>query len=175
MKPKLRNPRRLERPGASEPSLKLAGSAPEDFETPAGGEIAAANASLSAEVAERRQLAELQFGAMATTLAETFPPSVLQAVSGEAHQRAIHAGGFKVYLDRILSEAGNPTDPLEVKLIQQLVCADFQIGTFMAKAANALSLQEVDSCTKVYVNTMAEFRRGLLALSELRSRRRARS
>jgi hypothetical protein len=175
MKSKNGNQRRSLRRGASAPSIKLADSAPADFETAAGGAIAAANASASAEVVERRLLAERHFGEMATTLAETFSPSVLQAVSGEAYQRAIHAGGFKVYLDRFLAAAGSPTDPLEIMLIEQLVCAHFQIENLMAKAANTLNLQEVDIYTKSYVNAMAEYRRGLLALSEIRARRRARS
>ncbi len=173
MKSKLGNPRRPEQRGASAPSIKFARSAPEELGAPAAHVIATANASASAEIAERRQLAEQQFGEMASTLAETFSPSVLKAVSGEAHQRALHAGGFKVYLDRFLAAAGNPTDPLEIMLIEQLVCAHFQIGNLMAKAANALSLQEVDVYTKAYINTMAEFRRGVLALSELRARRHA--
>ncbi len=166
MKSKLGNERRPERRGASR-LIKLAGSAPEDF----GVVIAAANASASAEVAERRQLAERQFGAMATTLAETFPPSVLQAVSGEAHQRAIHAGGFKVYLDRILSDAGSPTDPLEIMLIEQLVCAHFQIGNLMAKVAKAQTLQKVEIYTKACASIMAEFRRGFVARGEFDARR----
>jgi hypothetical protein len=174
MNAKLRKPRRAERLGTSDSSIKLAGSASEDFGIPATGVIEAEFTSAAAEAAERRQLAEREFGAMATALGDAFPPGVLKAVSGESFQRAIHAGGFKVFFDRFLAAAGNPTDPFEIMLIEQLVWAHFQIGTFMAKAANAQSLQEADIFTKAFVNAMAEFRRGLLALDELRSRRHAR-
>ncbi len=42
--------------------------------------------------------------------------------------RTLDVASFKVYLDRVMREAGNPTDPVERMLLEQLVQAHHVIG-----------------------------------------------
>ena len=46
-----------------------------------------------------------------------------------------------LYRDRLLADCGNPTDPIEVMIIEQLGLAHFYLGLMHCKAANAGSVE----------------------------------
>ena len=50
---------------------------------------------------------------------------------------------YKLYRDRLLADSGNPTDPVEVMLLEQLGLAHFCMGLMAAKATNA---GQVNAC-----------------------------
>jgi hypothetical protein len=120
-------------------------------------------------VAVLRQEAQEKFGQLGQTIAEAFPTAVLNAVSGATFGGAVNPGGFKAYLDSLLVAAGNPSDPVETMLVQQLIWAHHQVGNLAGKAAHPATLQEVEVYNQALARIMAEFRRSSLALREYRS------
>jgi hypothetical protein len=116
-----------------------------------------------------RQQAQEKFGELAHNIVEAFPATVLTAVSGAMFGGAANAGGFKAHLDNILAASGNPTDPNEIMMAQQLVWSHHHVGNLVSKAALATTLQEVEVYNQALARVMAEFRRSSLALREYRS------
>jgi len=81
---------------------------------------------------------------------------------------------FLVFRKLMLEEAGDPADPIERMLIEQLALAHFSIGQLRIRSCATdmpkLSLAFSDSATRL----LGEFRRCSLALEEYRSKRAAR-
>ena len=81
---------------------------------------------------------------------------------------------FKVYRDVLLKEAGNPTDPIEIMLIEQLALSHFSIGRLHVRSCSTdipkMALAFEDAATRL----LGEFRRCTLALEDLRAKRAAR-
>jgi hypothetical protein len=81
---------------------------------------------------------------------------------------------FKLYRKRLLKEAGSPTDPIEVMLVEQLALANFHIGRLHMKSCTTehgpLAIAYADAATRL----TAEFRRSALALEDYRAKQLAR-
>lgn len=81
---------------------------------------------------------------------------------------------FKQYRDILLEDAGNPNDPIEKMLIEQLALAHFSIGRLQIKACSMevpkLAIAYADAATRL----LAEFRRCSLALESFREKQAAR-
>ena len=81
---------------------------------------------------------------------------------------------FKQYRDILLEDAGSPSDPLEIMLIEQLALAHFSIGRLQVKSCSMevpkLATAYADSATRL----LGEFRRCTLALEDFRSKQAAR-
>jgi hypothetical protein len=75
---------------------------------------------------------------------------------------------FKAYRDTLVMDAGNPTDPIEVMLIEQLMMAHHNVGRLHMQAAAARDPEEARICNAAAVRLMAEFRRSALALKSYR-------
>jgi len=82
----------------------------------------------------------------------------------------ISTGAFKVYLDKLLADAGNPTDPIEVMLIEQLALAHFNIGRLQIKSCGTDSPQLQVAYSDAATRLLGEFRRCALALEDLRAK-----
>ena len=121
------------------------------------------------DVSALRQQAQEKFGPLGQTIAEAFPALILSTVSGATFGRAIDPCAFKAFFDSVLVAAGNPSDPVEAMLIQQLVWAHHQIGNLAGKAAHPATLQEVAIYNQALARILAEFRRSTLALRDYRS------
>ena len=82
--------------------------------------------------------------------------------------REVGPESFKLYLLKVMEDAGNPTDPIERMLVEQICLAHHNIGRLHVKAASAQSLEEA----RIYVGAAAlltgEFRRCVLALKAYR-------
>ncbi len=81
----------------------------------------------------------------------------------------IDAGAYRAYIDGLLREAGNPTDPLERMMVEQLALAHHNIGRLHVKAASCRSVQEASAYNAAAARLMAEFRRSALALKTYRA------
>jgi hypothetical protein len=86
----------------------------------------------------------------------------------------LSAEGFKLYRDRLLQEAGNPSDPIEIMLIEQIALGHFAIGRLQMKACTMevpkLSIAYSDAATRL----LGEFRRCTQALEDFRAKQAAR-
>ena len=76
----------------------------------------------------------------------------------------------------MLEAAGQPTDPLEIMLIEQLLMAHHRLGMLHTKAATAATVEAGSLYNSAAVRLMAEFRKTSLALRPIaRQRRRSTS
>ncbi len=100
----------------------------------------------------------------------------LQETSGSAYLyctmsqvfREVGPESYKLYLLKVLEDAGNPTDPIERMLIEQIVLAHHNTGRLHVRAASADHLEEA----RVYIGAAAlmtgEFRRSVATLKSYR-------
>jgi hypothetical protein len=85
-------------------------------------------------------------------------------------RRSIDPGAYKVYLDQLLEDAGNPKDPIERMMIEQLALTHFRIGLLHTDAAEAKGIEAVKVYNSVVARMQGEFRRSALALRVYRGR-----
>jgi hypothetical protein len=74
------------------------------------------------------------------------------------------AAGFKVHLEQTLADLGNPTDPVERMLIEQLVLAHFRIAQLHVDAGYCKHAEGMKLYTAATARLLGEFRRTALAL-----------
>jgi len=81
---------------------------------------------------------------------------------------------FVVFRNKLLERCGDPTDPIEIMLVEQLALAHFSIGRLQIKASvidnTKLAIAFGDSATRL----LGEFRRCTLALEDFRAKQAAR-
>jgi hypothetical protein len=75
---------------------------------------------------------------------------------------------FRAYRDNLMKDAGNPADPIETMLVEQLMLAHHNVGRLHIQAAAARDPEEARVCNASAVRLMAEFRRSALALRTYR-------
>lgn len=102
-------------------------------------------------------------------LEELHSATVLSTLAGEVIANELHPGGFKLYRDALIKAVGQPVDPLENLIIDQLLWAHFSIGRLQTTAAGAATAEVNGAFTLAITRLMAEFRKTLLALREYRS------
>lgn len=78
------------------------------------------------------------------------------------------ASGYRAFLDQLVRDAGNPSDPLQVMLLQQMAMAHFRIGDLHGLAAKADDPKAVEAFNNAAGRLMAEFRRSMIALAGYR-------
>jgi hypothetical protein len=93
-------------------------------------------------------------------------PSMLATALGMDHH--FTAAGYRAFLDRVRKDAGNPTDPVEVMLLEQLVMAHYRAAQLQASAGQAQGLEAVRLYNAAAARLLAEFRLTALALKEYR-------
>jgi hypothetical protein len=74
------------------------------------------------------------------------------------------AAGFKVHLERTLADLGNPTDPVERMMTEQLVLAHFRIAQLHVDAGYVKGAEGMKLYTAAAARLLGEFRRTALAL-----------
>ena len=94
-----------------------------------------------------------------------FPAAMATAIPVS---KEIGTAAFKVYRDGLLKQAGSPTDPIEVMLIEQLALAHHRTAQLHAQAEQAKSVEESKVFTMAAVRLTGELRRLALALSQYR-------
>lgn len=80
----------------------------------------------------------------------------------------VGAAGFKVYRDRLLEEAGNPTDPIERMMIEQLALAHHRIAQLHVQVEEAKSIEAAKAYAAAAARLTGEFRRLALAIRQYR-------
>ncbi len=112
--------------------------------------------------------------AYATNLRDMVGPTHLYVAIACSLSDSITPAAFKVYRDRLLQDAGNPTDPIEIMLIEQIAMAHFHIGRLHLRSCSTehhkLATAYADAATRL----LGEFRRCTLALEDFRSKQAAR-
>lgn len=76
----------------------------------------------------------------------------------------ISASGYRAYLDSLLLDAGNPTDPIEIMMLEQLVMAHFRIAQLHGSAGQAQGIEAVKMLSSAAARLLGEFRRTVLAI-----------
>jgi hypothetical protein len=74
------------------------------------------------------------------------------------------AAAFKVHLEQTLADLGNPTDPIERMMIEQLVLAHFRIAQLHVDAGYCKHAEGMKLYTAATARLLGEFRRTALAL-----------
>jgi len=94
----------------------------------------------------------------------------LATCAGTAFSRnQIEPGGCVAYRNNLLAATGQPTDPIEVMLVEQLMLAHHRIGVLHIRAAEAATPERAALYNAAAVRLMGEFRKTSLALREYRT------
>ncbi len=101
-------------------------------------------------------------------LRETAVPLFLKASLGRVLPQ-VDLIAFKIYRDRLLAECGNPTDPIEIILIEQIVMAHLISGHFHVKGVNTASVESAGVYLGAAARLTGELRRTALALQVFRA------
>jgi hypothetical protein len=80
---------------------------------------------------------------------------------------------FKTYRDRLVADCGNPTDPIEVMMIEQIALAHMSIGRLQFNSATAGSIEAARTYGAMATQLLGEFRRTALALKGYRTETQA--
>jgi hypothetical protein len=109
-------------------------------------------------------------------------PSMMASALGL--DKYFNAQCCRAYLDKILQECGNPSDPVEVMVLKHLVLANFRAAQLQGDAANTKSLegQRMLNCAGVkflsefrsLVQTLVNYRAAAWKLKRLSSNKRKR-
>ena len=105
----------------------------------------------------------------AAAIQDTFAASVLGVSLQHTLGKFFQPTSFKAYHDNILLSAGQPKDPVEVMLLDQLVWAHHRLGELHSQAACASTPSALEVCNAAVVRLMAECRKTSLALKEYRT------
>jgi hypothetical protein len=104
----------------------------------------------------------------AEVLRETLFPAMMADAIG--YPNLFESTAYKTFLDGFIKDAGNPTDPVETMLLQQLAVAHFRIGQLHIGASHATGTESVKLYTAAASRLLGEFRRTALALRAYRGR-----
>jgi hypothetical protein len=110
----------------------------------------------------------VKYQPQARAIQETSAAAVLATCVGDAF-KDFGTLAFKAYHDNVLAAAGQPTDPIEVMLIQQLLLAHHRIGDLQVQAVKATTTEAAALYNAAAARLMAEFRKTSLALREYRT------
>jgi hypothetical protein len=92
----------------------------------------------------------------------------LNAMLGPCFEGHLHPMAFNQYVSDVLQEAGNPKDPIERMMVEQLVLAHHNIGRLQVQAALSKGAAEAEMYNTAAVRLMGEFRKTTLALKACR-------
>ena len=81
---------------------------------------------------------------------------------------------FPLYRDKLLKEAGDPSDPIEIMLIEQLALAHFNIGRLQIRSSSVQDAKLAVAYSDAATRLLGEFRRCTLALEDYRAKQAAR-
>ncbi len=80
----------------------------------------------------------------------------------------VGGAAFKVFKDGLLREAGSPSDPVEIMLLEQLTMAHLRVGQLHAQVETAKSIEAAKVFSMAAVRLTGELRRLALALKQYR-------
>ena len=112
-----------------------------------------------------------EFNRDAEIVSEMSAAGTLAVVIGKSLQNAVRPAGFKVYRDQVLKAGGDPSDPLESMLLEQVMIAHHRILSLHAEAARAETSEMIEVLNAAATKLTAEMRRLCLAVREYRADR----
>ena len=77
---------------------------------------------------------------------------------------------FHEYIEQLFAEAGNPDDPVERMMLEQLALSHFRVGDLSILASNAKGVEAVKILNSATARLVGEFRKMALALSSYRGK-----
>jgi len=92
----------------------------------------------------------------------------LYAASTKVLGPGFGSDSYLAYMHDFLNENGDPTDPIERMMLEQLAIAHHAIGNFHVRAGVKEKVEEVEIFSGAAARLMAEFRRTALALKAYR-------
>ena len=75
---------------------------------------------------------------------------------------------YAPYMEKLLVDCGNPVDPIEQMLVEQITLAHHNIGRLHVQAARAESIQQANAYNSAAARLLAEFRRTVSTLKSYR-------
>jgi hypothetical protein len=105
-------------------------------------EVAPAVQAPAAPALDLGQAAQTNVVQGAKNLKDETGPIYLYAALAPLFGDQVTSGSYRVYLSQLFHEAGNPTDPLERMIIEQLALAHHSIGRLHVKSASSKTAQE---------------------------------
>lgn len=141
-----------------------------DARRPVGDDAANRTASAPDEVAsippsgidEARHRKAQYTAQQAEALREVVFPAIMSEAMG--HTKLFDGQAFKLFMERLLDEAGNPSDPIERMMLQQLALAHFRIGQLHVSAGQSKTVEAAKAYNSAASRLWGEFRRTALAL-----------
>lgn len=82
----------------------------------------------------------------------------------------IGPSGYRLFLDGLMRDAGDPTDPVEIMLLEQLALCHLRSMQLQGQAGGAKGLEAIELYNSAAARLTAEFRKTALALKEYRSK-----
>jgi hypothetical protein len=82
----------------------------------------------------------------------------------------IGAAGYRLFLDGLIRDAGSPTDPVEIMLLEQMALCHLRSMQLQGQAGEAKGLEAIELYNSAAARLTAEFRKTALALKEYRSK-----
>jgi hypothetical protein len=95
-----------------------------------------------------------------------FPAFMASALGLDRH---IEATAYRVYLGRVLKDLGDPADPIERMLVEQLCMAHFRTAQLHVGAGQAQGAEAVKLYNAIAARMLGEMRRTALALKAYRT------
>jgi hypothetical protein len=83
-------------------------------------------------------------------------------------QKKMPPEAAELYVQKFLADAGDPTDPVERLLVEQIILAHHNIARLYAKSASSELALDAERYASVAARLLAEFRRAVLALKTYR-------
>lgn len=117
---------------------------------------------------EARHAAAQRAAFQAEVMRQALFPAMMADALG--YDNTFESRAYKVYLERLLQDAGNPTDPVERMMLEQLALAHFRIGQLQVSAGHAKALEATKIYNSAASRLLGEFRRTALALRVYRGR-----
>ena len=97
---------------------------------------------------------------------EAIVPAMLATVLGI--EKTIGASGYRIYLDELIRDSGDPTDRVEIMLLEQIVMCHHRSMQMHTHAEKAQGTEAIEMYMAAGSRLSAEFRKSVLALKEYR-------
>lgn len=101
----------------------------------------------------------------AAVVSELFIAGALAAVIGDSK---LTKAGVKLAYDAYIAAAGNPADPIERMLVEQMLLIHYRLAGIHGQAAHAKTVEAEKILTTMAVRLLGELRRAALAVRQYR-------
>jgi hypothetical protein len=115
---------------------------------------------------EARHAAAQRAAYQADVMRETLFAALMAEALG--YDNLFESKAYKVFLQRLVDDAGAPSDPVAIMLLQQLATAHYRIAQLQVCAAKAKGLEATKIYNAAACRLLGEFRRTALGLRAYR-------